>query len=259
MRVSITTFCLFVLLGAGSLAAAENPFAGTWKLNQAKSHLTGDTMKFADAGSGAIRLSAGGVSYTFKTDGKAFTTPYGNTAAWKQLDGSTWETTYKKGERVLSVDTSKLSADGKTMNIESKGTKPNGEKFVATSVYSRIEGQSGLLGTWKSKEVKMNSPAILEMKPSGADGMAINFPDFQATCDAKFDGKDYPATGPTVADSLTVALTRTGPHSFTMLVKMKGKPLATDKLSVSADGKTLTDVSTPVAVHEPVTLVYEKQ
>lgn len=42
---------------------------------------------------------------------------------------------------------------------------------------------------------------------------------------AKFDGKDYPATGPTLADSLTVALTRTGPRSLTMLVKLKGKPL----------------------------------
>lgn len=107
--------------------------------------------------------------------------PYGTTAAWKQLDGSSWETTYKKGERVLSVDTSKLSADGKTMNIESKGTKPNGEKFDVTSVYVRIAGQSGLLGTWKSKEVKLSSPAVLEMKLSGADGMAVNFPDFQAT------------------------------------------------------------------------------
>ena len=105
----------------------------------------------------------------------------------------------------------------------------------------------------------MSAPAVFELKASGTDGIALNIPDYQATCDAKFDGKDYPATGPTMADALTLALTRTGPRSFKMLTKMKGKPLATDIFTVSADGKTLTDVSTPVAVHEPQTYVYERQ
>ena len=84
MKLAITSICLFALLGAAAtLVAADNPFAGTWKLNQAKSHMTGDTMKFADAGSGSIRMTAGGLSYTFKIDGKAYPTPYGYTVAWK--------------------------------------------------------------------------------------------------------------------------------------------------------------------------------
>jgi len=259
MKLAIATVCLFALFGAFGLAGEESPFAGTWKLNQAKSHLTGDTMKFTDAGSGAVRMTAGGLSYTFKIDGKAYPTPYDTTVAWKQLDGSAWELTIKKGDKVLETDTCKLSSDGKTINFESKGTKPDGESFDDTSVYERTAGQSGLLGTWKSKQVNMSAPAVLEMKASGADGMAVSFPDYQATCDARFDGKDYPATGPTMPDALTLALTRTGPHSFRMLTKMKGKPVATDTFSISADGKTLTDVSTPVAVHEPQTYVYERQ
>jgi len=73
MKISVATVCLFALLGAAGSVAAENPFAGTWKRNQAKSHLTGDTVKFADAGSGAIRSTASAMpSYTFKTDGKAY-------------------------------------------------------------------------------------------------------------------------------------------------------------------------------------------
>jgi len=44
-----------------------------------------------------------------------------------------------------------------------------------------------------------------------------------------------------------------------MLVKGGGDPLSTDTLNLSADGKTLTDVSTPVAVHEPQTSIYERQ
>ena len=46
MQSRIATAYLVVLLLATGLAAAENPFAGTWKLNPAKSKFTGDTMKF---------------------------------------------------------------------------------------------------------------------------------------------------------------------------------------------------------------------
>jgi len=259
MKISIATVCLFALLGAASLVGAENPFAGAWKLNQAKSHLTGNTVKFADAGSGAISTIAGPISYTFKTDGKAYPIGLGFTVAWKQLDANAWEATWKKAEKVVGVDTWKLSPDGKTMNVESKGTKPNGESFDDTTVYQRIAGQSGLLGTWKSTEVKMSLGGFVEIKASGTDGLTLNIPDDQITFDAKFDGKDYPVTGPTVGDGVTVALTRTGPRSLKILMKGNGEPISTDTLNLSADGKTLTDVSTPVAVHEPHTSVYERQ
>src|ERR1017187_5694172 len=136
MKISVATVCLFALLGAAGSVAAENPFASTWKLNPAKSHLTGDTMEFAEAGSGAIRSTAGAISSTFKTDGTAYSMGEGSgfTAAWKQLGADAWEVTFKKDETVASVDTWKLSPDGKTINIESKGTKPNGENFDDTSV-----------------------------------------------------------------------------------------------------------------------------
>lgn len=259
MKISVATVCLFALLGAAGSVAAENPFAGTWKLNPAKSHLTGDTMEFADAGSGAIRGTVGGVSYTFKTDGKPSLIGGGYTVAWKPLDANTWEVTNKKDERVASVDTYKLSPDGKTINIESKGTKPNGESFNDTYVYERIAGQSGLLGTWKSTEVKSSFGALLEIKASGTDGLALSIPDFQITCNAKFDGKDYPATGPTIADAITLALTRTGPRSFKTLMKGNGTPLATDTYTVSADGKIMKSVSTPVGANESQTAIYERQ
>jgi hypothetical protein len=259
MRRSIATAFLSGFLVAGTLAAAESPFAGTWKLNQAKSNLTGDTMTFADEGGGTIRHSFTGLSNTFKTDGKSYSTAFGNTAVWKQLDANTWQATYSKGERVINVDTMKVSADGKTLNIQSKGPKPTGGSFDDTSVYVRTSGQSGLIGTWKSKDVKLSAPGLLEIKTSGADGITLKNPEYQASCDAKFDGTDYPVTGPTVAEAFTLSFTRAGPNTFTMQSKLKGKHLSTEKYTVSADRKTLTLVSTPVAVDEPQTWVFDKQ
>ncbi len=259
MRSRTGSACLIALTIATGLAAAENPFAGTWKLNPARSKFTGDTMKFERTSSGEIHWSGAGLTYTFKVDGKEYPGPFGDLVAWKQINDHSWETTYKMKETLISTDTSKLSPDGKTMTIISKGTKPNGESFENTSVYERTSGDSGLFGTWKSKEVKINSPGAMKFTPSGDDGIIWELVDIKATCNAKFDGKDYPATGPTVPAGLTLALKRMGPRSFEFTEKQSGKPLFTGKFTVSEDGHTLTDVGRPVAVNEPVTAVYERQ
>jgi hypothetical protein len=259
MRINIVAVCVLVFAFAGGLTAAENPFAGTWKLNPAKSKFTGDTMKFEKTPAGVIRCSGSGMTYTFKVDGKVYTGPMGEAVAWKQIDDHTWETTYMQKRILLSTDTSKLSPDGKTMTVVSKGTKPNGETFQDTVVYERISGDKGLLGGWRDKEVKISSPATLEIKPSGQDGLLFKSVGYKWTCEAKFDGKDYPVTGPTVPAGSTVALKRTGPRSFESVRKQNGKPLFRSTWTVSPDGHTLTLAGRPVAVDEPFTEVYERQ
>jgi hypothetical protein len=259
MRINIVAVCILVFAFAGGLAAAENPFAGTWKLNPAKSKFTGDTMKFEKNPSGAISWSGSGLTYTFKVDGKEYTGPLGGTIVWKQIDDHTWESTYKRKGILLSTDTSKLSPDGKTITVVSKGTKPNGETFQDTAVYERISGEKGLLGGWRDKEVKISSPGTMVIKPSGEDGLVFTSVGYKATCEAKFDGKDYPVTGPTVAEGMTMTLKRTGPRSFEVVEKQKGKPLFKSTSTVSPDGRTLTEVGGPIAVNEPYTAVYERQ
>jgi hypothetical protein len=248
-----------MLAFAGGLAAGEGPFHGTWKLNPAKSKLTGDTMKYEKTASGAIRNSASGVSYTFNVDGKEYTGPFGEAIVWKQIDDHTWETTYTQKGILLSTDTTKLSPDGKTLTVVSKGTKVNGETFQDTVVYERIAGEKGLLGRWRDKEVKVSAPETLEIKPSGKDGLLMTSVGYKWTFEAQFDGKDYPVTGPTVGAGITGALKHVGPHSFSLLVKKSGKPLFRETYTVSRDGRTLTVAGSAVAVNEPYTEVFERQ
>jgi hypothetical protein len=259
MRISTGAVLVLVLAFAGGLAAAENPFAGTWKLNPAKSKLTGDTMKFEKTASGAIRFSASGVSYTFNVDGKEYTGPFGEVIVWKQIDDHTWETTYTQKGILLSTDTTKLSPDGKTLTVVSKGTKPNGETFQDTVVYERIAGEKGLLGRWRDKEVKVSAPETLEIKPSGKDGLLMTSIGYKWTFDAQFDGKDYPVTGPTVGAGMTGVLRHIGPRSLHLVVKKSGKPLFRETYTLSRDGRTLTIVGSPVAVDEPYSEVFERQ
>jgi uncharacterized OB-fold protein len=243
----------------GCLAAAENPFAGTWKFNPAKSKLTGDTMTFEETASGAIRWSGSGVSYTFKEDDKEYEGPVGMTVAWKQVNDTTWETAYRQKGILLSTDTTKLSPDGKTMTIVRKRTKPSGEAYESTVVYGRISGDRGLMGRWKNKQVKVGSPRTIEIKSAGEDGLILEDASHKTRCDAQFDGKDYPVTGPTVSEGTTLSLTHAGPRSFKLVMKKDGKPLVQETYKVSQDGRVLTVTGSPVAVNEPYTEVYERQ
>ena len=55
---------------------------------------------------------------------------------------------------------------------------------------------------------------------------------------ARFDGKDYPATGSPVYD--TIALTRVDANTFAATLKRSGKVVQTARNNVSADGKVMT-------------------
>jgi hypothetical protein len=259
MSIRLATVLLAVLAVGGSLAAVESPFAGTWKFNPAKSKLTGDTMKFEKTPSGQIHWTGSGLAYTFKVDGKEYKGPFGEAVVWKQIDDTTWQTTYTEKGSLISTDTAKLSADGKTMTVVSKGTKPNGEAFEDTTVYERIAGDKGLLGGWRDKQVKVSSPGTIEFKPSGKDGLLFKSLDYNSTCDAQFDGKDYPCTGPTVPPGITLVLKRTGRRSFEAITKKDGKPLVRETDTVSQDGRTLTVKGSAIAVNEPYTQVFDRQ
>src|ERR1700688_4001332 len=116
-RLLFATIWLFLPLAAVSTAAAQNPFVGTWKLNQEKSQLAGDTLKFGPAEGEAIELKAGGVTYSFRVDGKNYAMPSGNIAIWRQTSPGSWTTEYRKTDgKLLSSDNWKLSTDDKTLS-----------------------------------------------------------------------------------------------------------------------------------------------
>jgi hypothetical protein len=259
MSIRTGTAGLLLLLSAAMIAAPDNPFVGTWKLDVSKSDFTGETIKFESAGSNTVRYSSGGQSYTFTTDGKQCPELYGRIVSVKQVDANTWERTTMFKSKVLSQTTFALSQDGQTLTETAKGTRPDGSSFEETTVYDRVGEGSGMLGTWKTKDVKENSSNVLEFADNGADGLAFNLPQLKAKCLLKFDGKDYPATGPTVPAGLTLAVTKTGDRSFELTEKIKGKPIFKGTYTVSDDGKTITETGGPVAVNEPTKAVYNRQ
>jgi hypothetical protein len=251
--------CLFAFAFTVALTAAQNPFAGTWKLNQAKSKFTGEIVKYEKKASGAMLESSGGIEFEFKIDGAEYPFPLGGTVSWKQENDHTWASVYRLKGKELSTRRLVLSADGRTLTATSTGTRPSGETFKNVFTGQRVAGGPGLPGVWKSTEVKISSPGTFQITAPGPNALTFSSPEYQFVCNAQLDGKDYPATGPTVPEGFAMSVKRTGPRQIEYAEKYKGKPIREGVMTVSADGQTLTEESWPAGMkQERVTAVYEK-
>jgi len=257
--LSIAPAALVVALTPVALAAAELPWVGKWKINAAKSDFAQQTVTYAAAGPGETQWTAEGMTGKFKMDGKDYPDPDGTTEAWKQIDASTWETVYKLNGKVTSTDTTRLSADGKTLTIKSLGRKPNGQTSEDEFSMTRVSGGPGLNGKWKTAKVSFGGPSLIEITQFEGDGLTVRNVDYQSNWSGKFDGKDSPLAGPQMRPGMTVAMQRTGPRTYDFTTKQKGKEMSRGSSTVSPDGKTLTVVSIAAGTTEKRTAVYDKQ
>jgi hypothetical protein len=256
-RLLTAMFWLSILLAA--TAAAQNPFSGTWKLNQEKSQLAGDTLKFRPADQQSIELTAEGLTYSFRMDGKTYAVPSGNIAVWREISPTSWSTENRTAEgKLLSNDELKLSADGKTLSVTTTGAKADGDLYTDTAQYARTAGTAGLIGEWKSTSVSLSSPDEFSIETLGFDGLVLKVPAMQLSCQARFDGKEVPVEGPDLPAGLRLIFERTGPYTFRLTQKLNGTPVRSSIYTVSEDRETMTEVGGATG-DPPSTMVWEKQ
>jgi hypothetical protein len=126
------------------------------------------------------------------------------------------------------------------------------------------------LGTWKLNEAKSKIPAgapkneTVVYTANGdkytcvVDGLDGAGKPSHNEWTGMFDGKDYPLTGDSTAD--TRAIKKTAANKYSLTNKKAGKPVVNGTIELSADGKTRTVVTHGEgASGKPVTFVYEKQ
>jgi hypothetical protein len=256
---SVLRFTGIVLLASSVSAAVADPaYVGKWKLNTAKSDFGQLTATYA-AVPGGFKATMDGVSYTFTTDGKEVATPWGTMQSVKAINATTWEATSKVNGKLFSTDTIKVSADGKSMTVESKMVQPNGGTGTSTMTFQRTAGTTGLAGTWKAAKMSTTTSGLLEIAVKAADGIVLKFIDQNATCDGKFDGKPHPATGAIFPAGWTCTFSKNTPTGFSVAFSKDGKGMYASTFTVSADGKTLTENGGAVNTTEKTKAVYEKQ
>jgi hypothetical protein len=102
-----------------------------------------------------------------------------------------------------------------------------------------------------------SSPDTLALTPKGSDGLAIELGNAGAVCDAKFDGKDYPAKGSMFPAGWSCVIAKHGDNAFDVTWKKDGKGMY--KSTLTASGKVLTESGSAVGSDEKYRIVYDKQ
>jgi hypothetical protein len=256
MKTRLRAATAFVVLVGVSLVAADPSYVGKWKLNTAKSQLTGDTVTISKATDGMMTFDGQGFKYSFKADGKEYPTPDGATASWTQASPDAYDVMIKGGGKAIA--TYHAVVKGEALDLAGKLSKADGTTSDFSVAYKRKSGGPGLAGTWTSTEVKAPI-STLEVSAAAPDGVSIT-DDSGATFGGQFDGKETPALGRLKGSKITTIFKKTTANSFEVTNRVDGKAMSTEIYSVSADGKTLTIDGKPTnAPTEKYKVVFDRQ
>jgi hypothetical protein len=244
---------LFLALVVVTASASDAPYFGKWKVDSSKSQLV-DVVTLEKLPSGDFRFEESGFAYTFKLDGKEYPMPDGGTTSWKAAGADKWEVTNRANGKVSATIT--LTVSGDKLSSMAMIPQPGGKDIMQTSTLKRISGGPGLPGKWQGTQADAGA-AWIALTPDGADGLKMEAPN--SMCAAKFDGKPYPMTGSGDGSKTTMSFRKIGPASFEAITFLDGKPFFKDVYVVSADGKILTDTSTPESTKKSLKVIFERQ
>ncbi|HEX3821942.1 MAG TPA: hypothetical protein VHW45_16545 [Candidatus Sulfotelmatobacter sp.] len=153
MKIRSILLAILVCLAAVSFGFAQNPYMGTWKLNEAKSKLAAGMMKnttvvYAATGDN-VKITTDGTAgdgsplqteWTGMFDGKDHPLtgdPSADTRAYTKVDDHHLSLENKKAGKVTTSGKIVISADGKSRTLTLSGMNAAGKKVTSTAVYDK--------------------------------------------------------------------------------------------------------------------------
>ena len=152
----LVSFALLSFISASALAA-DDSFTGKWKLNPDKSQFAGLNFKFEDITGGKYSFAFGDDVENLVLHGKD------HTWAFTQTGPNKWKWTRKRDGKVIAVSNWTVSDDGQTFSSSRESMRPDGSTSHEEMKFKRNAGTCGLVGIWERTELKMSSPATLEI------------------------------------------------------------------------------------------------
>lgn len=258
MNSRLYCVCAAMALAATSCLAAGSSWDGTWKLNQAKSKLTGDTMVLEDKGNGLIHVSGGAIVFDFACDGKPYRSFADRTLTCTGSQAAGWEHITKAGDKVLSKSHWALSPDGKTITVNGKEWRPDGSTSEYHETWRRGSGTSGLIGKWVDVKADEGSDSmVIALK---GDWIKIYSPAYRSTLEGKMDGSALVLKGPSEPEGFSISIKSDGPNKLHYTVNYKGKMVSEEVQTLSADGKTIAEEDWESGKRNEASVrVYERQ
>ncbi len=256
IRATVRTLCILILT-AVLVFAADASFSGTWKLNVAKSQLSGTTYSFSKTAAGAFHFDDGaGFAYDFDVKGKDVVMPSGMNISVTAPSADAWEFAFKINGKV--TEKGRATVKGDSISWVTDITGPDGKTTQQMATDTRVSGGPGFLGKWKSGDVK-GGATTLQIALDGTNGITFKAIEYQTSVKGSFDGKDYVVMDAGQPSKFSDVFEKTGSNTFKMTGKLNGKPYTVDVFTISADGKTLTDETTLATNNEKTKSIYDRQ
>jgi hypothetical protein len=153
MKTKAIVLSLFMCFIGVAVCLAQNPFMGTWKLNEAKSKLApgsprNNKVVFETEGID-FKVTTDGVDgagnsthseWTGKFDGKDYPVkddPNQESRSYTRKGIHELDFQVKKGTRVTTTGRIVASDDGKSRTVTTRGTDAQGKKYKSTAVYDQ--------------------------------------------------------------------------------------------------------------------------
>jgi hypothetical protein len=269
MRKLAFTPVLFALIL--SPACAEDStwigaWTGTWKFDPAKSHLTGETIRFSRSADGKFHFSDDSTfTDDFDLDGQEHRSAFDRSTNWKAVGDRAWDSETKMGGKVLTVRHYELSSDGGILSLTTSGTRPDGSEFRNQTEFARVAaaGDSagkGLVGRWRSTKLDVSSPDVVVLSSPAPGVLRWELVADKQTAEGKVDGKPHLVSGPNVTKGLTLSFRRESATELSYVFRIDGKPETYGMQTLAADGHSFSDAYWhPGKKREKVTEVYVKQ
>jgi hypothetical protein len=252
---------LLLLSLVPAIAFASTPFDGTWKAKLDSMQFSGKPIEQVIM-NGNYTCKSCVPPFTVKADGKDQPTPVHNTRdhlAVKIVSATTVESTQKVGGKIMSTNTDTVSADGN--RLTSTFTDLSGEKPIkGTATSKRVgpapPGAHAVSGAWMQDSVpEISEVARIVVLASSANGIKSTWNG--TIMDAKFDGKQYAVQND--PQKTLVTLKKISDRQFEERDTSEGKLQVVTMWTVSADGKTLTQMSEDLPHGTKSSTVLEKQ
>jgi len=243
-----STLLLSAILMLPAAAFAQIAFVGTWKADtQNNIQLPKKPNVYLLTG-GTYYCKTCAPAWSVPADGqdhKVTGHPYYDTVAVKVVDDHKIEETYKKvGKTVTTVKTS-ISADGKTSTFDVvDSSASSGDPVVVRGTDMLVAkgpaGSHAVSGSWRATKFESVSDngVLMSLALTGST-LKMTSPTGQSYA-APLDGTDSPYSGDPGQTSISMKMV--DDHTINEIDKRDGKEIGSARLSVSADGKTMTVV-----------------
>ncbi len=259
MRIHLLTLIACGVTLASGTVAAGDLFAGRWKLNPAASTISGATVLIESDADGTYRFtSTDRRELACRMDGLPRQLPGGATLTCSQLSSRSWEMTVSVGGRMASRSKWILAPDQQRLTIVRESPGPGGKMARDTASVQRVVGTKGLAGMWRAEKLTFSLPAEFEIQTDGAGHRVIGR-SAGSNLTIRYDGREYPVTGADVPSGSTTSGRRIDGNTIEITDRRLGKVTGTARVSVSADGKRLTQVYQAAGAVAPSTYVYDRQ